>query len=172
METLPQCDEWDTSKTMIKNKDDTKKGPYKIGEYDNTHGKPWDLNRVPSRELIGGILVPSCDCTKRNGLQDDCRRTQCKGRPWCLTEPWPDCPPFTKIPKEWVDEDPLLMCPNYPKPPFTGPADIANPRISGDHFKMENCRDGLYSFTEVPRKHLPAELQNGGPLYRMEEHIQ
>lgn len=77
------------------------------GLYQN-HGKPWDLDRVPSRELVGGVLIPSCACNKRNGLQDDCRRSQCRGKPWCLSEPWPDCPPFTKIRKEWVDEDPLL----------------------------------------------------------------
>lgn len=45
-----------------------------------------------SRELRGGVLYVGCDCEKRNGLQDDCHRSECFGRPPCLTRP-PTCGP-------------------------------------------------------------------------------
>lgn len=32
-------------------------------------------------------------CEKRNGLQDDCPRTECHGKPECLTLPSPICGP-------------------------------------------------------------------------------
>jgi hypothetical protein len=35
-------------------------------------------------------LYNSCDCRRKNGLQDDCRLTFCHGRPDCLTDP-PTC---------------------------------------------------------------------------------
>ncbi|KAJ3643078.1 hypothetical protein Zmor_025814 [Zophobas morio] len=49
--------------------------------------------RAKSRELRSGILHVGCDCEKRNGLQDDCRRTDCMGSPECLTKPEPTCGP-------------------------------------------------------------------------------
>ncbi|KAK6642648.1 hypothetical protein RUM43_004150 [Polyplax serrata] len=49
--------------------------------------------RCESRELRGGNLYQCCQCNKRNGLQHDCPRTPCQGRPACLTKPWPDCWP-------------------------------------------------------------------------------
>ncbi|GLV34417.1 uncharacterized protein CBL_09665 [Carabus blaptoides fortunei] len=48
--------------------------------------------RAKSRELRAGILYVGCDCEKRNGLQDQCPRSECQGRPPCLTKP-PTCPP-------------------------------------------------------------------------------
>lgn len=33
-----------------------------------------------SRELRGGVLIPGCHCTKRNGLQDNCPRWECQVR--------------------------------------------------------------------------------------------
>ncbi|XP_018319150.1 uncharacterized protein LOC108732700 isoform X1 [Agrilus planipennis] len=50
------------------------------------------LKPAKSRELRCGILYMGCDCEKRNGLQDDCRRTGCQGSPQCLTRP-PTCAP-------------------------------------------------------------------------------
>jgi hypothetical protein len=43
-------------------------------------------------ELRGGVFHFGCDCTKRNGLQDNCQRIECLGRPPCRTEP-PMCIP-------------------------------------------------------------------------------
>ncbi|XP_069672488.1 uncharacterized protein [Periplaneta americana] len=51
------------------------------------------LQEVKSRELRGGVLYTGCDCNKRNGLQHDCKRTLCQGRPECLTKPEPMCIP-------------------------------------------------------------------------------
>jgi hypothetical protein len=44
------------------------------------------------QELRGGVFHSGCDCSKRNGLQDDCQRIECQGRPECLTDP-PMCIP-------------------------------------------------------------------------------
>ncbi|KAL7023864.1 hypothetical protein ACKWTF_012819 [Chironomus riparius] len=49
--------------------------------------------RCKSRELKGSVLLTSCECVKRNGLQLDCPRTECKGRPCCTVKPWPLCCP-------------------------------------------------------------------------------
>lgn len=49
--------------------------------------------RSKSRELRASILYTTCDCIKRNGLQDDCPRTECHGAPCCLTLPDPMCGP-------------------------------------------------------------------------------
>lgn len=49
--------------------------------------------RSKSVELIGGDLKVGCQCIKRNGLQDDCERLQCRGQNQCLTKPDPTCPP-------------------------------------------------------------------------------
>lgn len=49
--------------------------------------------RCKSRELKGSVLITQCECVKRNGLQLDCPRTECHGRPCCTTKPWPSCCP-------------------------------------------------------------------------------
>lgn len=72
-------------------------------------GKPWHCNRVKSSELIAGKMIKFCACCKKNGLQDDCHRTQCQGKPWCMYEPLPKCPPFTQIPGRYVPPDPLEL---------------------------------------------------------------
>jgi hypothetical protein len=46
--------------------------------------------RVKRLELGGEGLYNSCDCRRKNGLQNDCRLTFCHGRPQCLTDP-PTC---------------------------------------------------------------------------------
>lgn len=51
------------------------------------------VKQSKSRELRGGILYSGCDCEKRNGLQDDCQRSECRGSPACLTKPNPSCGP-------------------------------------------------------------------------------
>lgn len=51
------------------------------------------LQRCPSRELKGSVLLTSCECVKRNGLQLDCPRSECHGRPLCSTNPIPSCCP-------------------------------------------------------------------------------
>jgi hypothetical protein len=44
------------------------------------------------QELRGGVYYNRCDCSRRNGLQNDCQRSECQGRPACLTNP-PMCIP-------------------------------------------------------------------------------
>lgn len=46
-----------------------------------------------SRELRGGRLLANCNCTRRNGLQYDCPRSECQGSAVCLTKPHPKCCP-------------------------------------------------------------------------------
>jgi hypothetical protein len=50
------------------------------------------LKAMKELELRGGVFYNRCDCVKRNGLQDDCQRVLCQGRPACLTDP-PMCIP-------------------------------------------------------------------------------
>lgn len=51
------------------------------------------VKQSKSRELRGSVMYVGCDCEKRNGLQDDCQRTECHGSPECLTKPNPTCGP-------------------------------------------------------------------------------
>lgn len=51
------------------------------------------LKRCKSFELRGGTLHKLCQCARRNGLQYDCPRTECMGRPCCLTKPDASCCP-------------------------------------------------------------------------------
>ncbi|GAB0091137.1 hypothetical protein DMENIID0001_059460 [Sergentomyia squamirostris] len=51
------------------------------------------LKRKASWELRNSVLYTNCDCSKRNGLQDDCRMSMCQGKKDCLTCPEPDCLP-------------------------------------------------------------------------------
>lgn len=51
------------------------------------------LKPCQSRELRGSVLYTSCDCPKRNGLADDCKRRECGGRTECMTVPNPICCP-------------------------------------------------------------------------------
>lgn len=39
--------------------------------------------KVRSREIIASHLYSGCSCQKRNGLQDNCRRWDCRGAPHC-----------------------------------------------------------------------------------------
>lgn len=51
------------------------------------------LKQSKSRELRASKLYIGCFCEKRDGLQDDCPRTECHGKPECLTQPYPTCGP-------------------------------------------------------------------------------
>ncbi|KAG5671521.1 hypothetical protein PVAND_001715 [Polypedilum vanderplanki] len=55
--------------------------------------KPCAPKRCKSRELRSSVLMTSCDCVKKNGLQYDCPRRECNGRPCCITKPIPMCCP-------------------------------------------------------------------------------
>ncbi|XP_075215277.1 uncharacterized protein LOC142321167 [Lycorma delicatula] len=47
-----------------------------------------------SVELRGGVVYNQCLCVKRNGLQDQCPRRECGGKPECIAmNPGPCCPP-------------------------------------------------------------------------------
>lgn len=52
-----------------------------------------NFQRCKSRELRASLLVTQCECVKRNGLQLDCPRKECRGRPMCSTKPIPSCCP-------------------------------------------------------------------------------
>jgi hypothetical protein len=54
--------------------------------------KPVPVARFKEDELRGGVYYNRCDCSRRNGLQNDCQRMECQGRPECLTYP-PSCIP-------------------------------------------------------------------------------
>lgn len=53
----------------------------------------WKNLASRSRELRGGKLIANCNCTRRNGLQYDCQRSECQGHPVCLTRPYAKCCP-------------------------------------------------------------------------------
>ncbi|KAL1140151.1 hypothetical protein AAG570_000083 [Ranatra chinensis] len=62
-----------------------------------THSKaPWDKPRYASVEIRAGRNLYGCECTLRNGLQDNCPRSDCEGRPPCLQEV-PECCPSTAL---------------------------------------------------------------------------
>ncbi|KAF6213333.1 hypothetical protein GE061_011052 [Apolygus lucorum] len=44
-------------------------------------------------EIRGGDILGQCECLKRNGLQDDCPKWDCRGEHLCLTWPMPTCQP-------------------------------------------------------------------------------
>lgn len=45
-------------------------------------------------ELRGGQMISTCECVRRNGLQDQCPRRECGGRPECVAvNPGPCCEP-------------------------------------------------------------------------------
>lgn len=46
-----------------------------------------------SRELRSSIMYTSCECIRRNGLQDSCPRSQCQGKCACMCLPNPSCCP-------------------------------------------------------------------------------
>ncbi|EDW78019.2 uncharacterized protein Dwil_GK24788, isoform B [Drosophila willistoni] len=54
---------------------------------------PFEPRGCRSRELRCGIMYTTCDCIKRNGLQDKCPRSACQGRPACMCFPVPTCGP-------------------------------------------------------------------------------
>lgn len=54
---------------------------------------PTHSTRSKPAELKMGYMIQGCDCRKHNGLQDQCERSECGGRPSCLTQPDPSCGP-------------------------------------------------------------------------------
>lgn len=51
------------------------------------------MYKLKERELRGGIFYMGCECVRRNGMQYDCQRTECQGRPQCTKLPFPTCSP-------------------------------------------------------------------------------
>lgn len=43
--------------------------------------------------MKNSYLHYKCFCLHRNGLQDDCPLTGCKGSPACMAKPWAECVP-------------------------------------------------------------------------------
>ncbi|KAL1138384.1 hypothetical protein AAG570_008448, partial [Ranatra chinensis] len=83
---------------------------------------PWFRPRYNSNELRGGVLYSGCHCWKKNGLQDDCPRWDCGGRPECASRPLPECPPGMDPPVEGVRKGnafvrPLIGHRGPPPPP-------------------------------------------------------
>ncbi|XP_046663464.1 uncharacterized protein LOC124356325 [Homalodisca vitripennis] len=60
-----------------------------------------------SVELRCGVLYSGCQCTKRNGLQQDCPRSECQGRPSCLDYPAPTCVPSGNAPRPYLSPSEL-----------------------------------------------------------------
>ncbi|KAK9892887.1 hypothetical protein WA026_022568 [Henosepilachna vigintioctopunctata] len=56
----------------------------------NPGARCWPCRSI---EIIGGDLLRGCDCLKHNGLQDNCRRSECRGSCWCRSRPWASCRP-------------------------------------------------------------------------------
>uniref|UniRef100_A0A0K8TEU5 Uncharacterized protein n=2 Tax=Lygus hesperus TaxID=30085 RepID=A0A0K8TEU5_LYGHE len=54
---------------------------------------PKHATRSKPAELKNGYMIQGCGCMKHNGLQDKCERSECGGRPACLTQPQPMCGP-------------------------------------------------------------------------------
>lgn len=44
-------------------------------------------------EVRMGKVLRRCECPRRNGLQDSCPLSGCRGRKDCLQQPFPDCFP-------------------------------------------------------------------------------
>lgn len=63
-------------------------------------------------ELRSGQLIVGCKCVRNDGMQHECKRSKCRGRPECMDYPEPTCAPSRPCPR--------------PKPtdrnPATGPA--------------------------------------------------
>lgn len=95
--------------------------------------------RAKSRELRASIYYMGCDCEKRNGLQDDCRRTGCHGSPECLTKPDPICGPSEFSGSKHLGKKFGIGKPSY-GPPFKLP--VEEPATSADETKVSvyyNC---------------------------------
>ncbi|XP_054278898.1 uncharacterized protein LOC128997294 [Macrosteles quadrilineatus] len=69
-------------------------------EFDRYPSPPWFKPRDRSQELRGGFFHIGCDCYKRNGLQDDCPRSEC-GTYECISRP-PACDASTFSPHTGV----------------------------------------------------------------------
>lgn len=52
-----------------------------------------ELKPCKSFEFIGSKFIVGCDCRKHNGLQDSCKRTECRGTPLCRARQWACCRP-------------------------------------------------------------------------------
>ncbi|KAF6210094.1 hypothetical protein GE061_015850 [Apolygus lucorum] len=84
------------------------------------HPAPKHAMRSKPAELKNGYMIQGCGCRKHNGLQDKCERTECHGRPACLTQPEPTCgpastymPPQQQMTREEIIEEALA---NWPRP--------------------------------------------------------
>uniref|UniRef100_A0A1B6LMD2 Uncharacterized protein n=1 Tax=Graphocephala atropunctata TaxID=36148 RepID=A0A1B6LMD2_9HEMI len=79
-------------------------------EFDRYPSPPWFKPRSRSQELRAGFFHLGCVCYKRNGLQDDCQRSDC-GYEECVHRP-PDCEPSTFSPVTGV-RIPNMMANEY-----------------------------------------------------------
>lgn len=187
LDKMDACDQWDTWPTF-----NNTPGPHRFG-FHQPRGKPWDLNRVKSRELIGSKMRID-ECLRKNGLQDDCQRLQCRGRAWCLEEPFPLCPPFTGVQRQPCDPDPYSVCPHRPwedhpgyrRPPPCVEDPVAksigrdrtkcSPSCCADSEDKENCwklrcptTGESHNFRIVPVRadELPEALSAQGPVFKL-----
>ncbi|CRK92765.1 CLUMA_CG006289, isoform A [Clunio marinus] len=80
------------------------------------------------RELRGSILIIKCECVKRNGLQLDCPRRECKGRPLCTVRPIPRCCTSKWM---WRYEMVTMGKPSFPSPMTNkcSPSPNCNPHV-------------------------------------------
>lgn len=52
-----------------------------------------DVRDFDEFEFRGGQLIVGCKCVRHDGMQHECRRNECMGRPQCLTYPAATCAP-------------------------------------------------------------------------------
>lgn len=67
-------------------------------EYRSTAG--FDKFEFRSSEIIVG-----CKCVRNDGMQHECRRIKCMGRPDCVAYPWPRCLPSQPCPSQGLQDD-------------------------------------------------------------------
>lgn len=51
------------------------------------------FHRFKDQKMLNSCFINPCACIKRNGLQDNCQRRECRGRPVCMTKPNAICCP-------------------------------------------------------------------------------
>lgn len=56
-------------------------------------------------EFRSGEIIVGCKCVRNDGMQHECRRSKCMGRPDCMAYPWPKCLPSQPCPPSQRQDD-------------------------------------------------------------------
>lgn len=68
-------------------------------------GCPESLKDFDEIEFRAGRLIVGCKCVRNDGMQHECRRTECQGRPECVAYPKPTCAPGYRRTCSRADDD-------------------------------------------------------------------